>query len=418
VAKIEGPIATSSIETLRRERLLWVLSAATFLIFFQAYMIAPLIPKLADVFHVSVQAIGVAIPVYTIPYGTATLVYGILSDRVGRRPIIIASLALFALLTLLTALARSATQLIFWRLFTGIGASGVVPMGLALMGDLFPYEMRGRPLGWLFGAMAGGMAFGSTLGVLLEPLVGWRSLFVGVGALGLACLALILRQRELVGKQPPVARTREAGVLKAYRTLLAGSRGARTYTYVLVNSIFHSGVYTWLGLYFAQRYRLGEIGIGIALLGYGAPGFILGPVIGRVADRWGRRWLIPAGLAIAALAGVTLIFNLPVLVAALVVTALSLGYDMTQPLLAGIVTTLDRERGGQAMGLNVFTLFTGFGLGSLLFGRLLALGFSRALLIFSALQFLAMLMAIPLFRSEKSPSLKAPPALAGIVWNG
>lgn len=394
VKKIEAGIEK------RLESVLHLLSAATFLIFFQAYMIAPLIPKLASVFHVSPRMIGIAVPVYMIPYGVATLFYGILSDRLGRRPIILSSLALFALLTLLTALAQSARELIFWRLLTGIGASGVVPMGLALIGDLFPYEKRGRPLGWLFGAMAGGMAFGSTFGVLFEPLVGWRSLFVGVGTLGLASLLLLLRQRALLGNGRPLAHARAADVLKAYRKLLAGWRGARTYTYVLVNAIFHSGVYTWLGLYFAQRYRLGEIGIGLALLGYGVPGFILGPVIGRVADRWGRRWLIPAGLGIAALAGMTLIFGLPVLLPALMVTVLSLGYDMTQPLLAGIVTTLDPERGGQAMGLNVFALFTGFGLGSLVFGSLLGLGFSRAFMIFSAAQFLAALAAIPLYRSE------------------
>jgi hypothetical protein len=57
----------------------------------------------------------------------------------------------------------------------------------------------------------------------------------------------------------------------------------------------------------------------------------------------------------------------PLIVAAIAVTALSLGYDMTQPLLAGIVTQLAPDRPGHAMGLNVFCFFTGFGLGSLLF---------------------------------------------------
>jgi predicted MFS family arabinose efflux permease len=402
---IEGPISTPGVETRRHERLLWVLSAATFLIFFQAYMIAPLIPKLADMFHVSPQAIGIAIPVYMIPYGAATLFYGLLSDRLGRRPVILVSLLAFVAFTVFTATARTAMQLIGWRLVTGLGASGVVPVALALMGDLFPYEKRGRPLGWLFGAMAGGMAFGSTFGVLLEPLIGWRNLFVGVGALGLICLALLLRHTKRLGgqKRCPV-QIRTASALGAYRKLLAGWRGARTYTTVLVNAIFHSGIYTWLGLYFAQRYRLGEIGIGLALLGYGVPGFILGPAIGRAADRWGRRWLIPAGLGIAALAGMALIFDMPVLPAALMVTVLSLGYDMTQPLLAGIVTTLDRERGGQAMGLNVFVLFTGFGLGSIIFGALLDLGFPRAFFIFSAAQFLLALAALPLYRLEKVPA--------------
>src|SRR5579885_797704 len=387
--------------SVERERLLRMLSLATFLIFFQAYMVAPLIPRLAGVFGVSVQFVGLMVPAYLIPYGISTLFYGLISDRFGRRPIMFASLTAFVFLTALTATAQSAQAMIWWRLLTGIGASGVVPLALALMGDLFPYEQRGRPLGWLFGAMAGGMAFGSTVGVMVEPFIGWRMLFVSVAFAGVMMLTLLLPYRAALGVQVAGASLRLADVFLGYLRLLGSMRGGRTYTYVLLNAVFHSGVYTWLGLYFFRRYGLGEVGIGLALLGYGVPGFILGPVIGRAADRWGRRWMIPAGLGIAALAAGALIFRLPILAAALMVTVLSLGYDMTQPLLAGIVTTLDPERGGQAMGLNVFALFTGFGLGSLIFGALLAPGFSRALLIFSVVQLLAALVAIPLYRSER-----------------
>jgi predicted MFS family arabinose efflux permease len=56
----------------RLERLLKVLSAATFLIFFQAYMVAPLIPRLSAVFGISPQQIGLIVPAYLIPYGVST----------------------------------------------------------------------------------------------------------------------------------------------------------------------------------------------------------------------------------------------------------------------------------------------------------------------------------------------------------
>ena len=385
----------------RRERLLWVLSVATFLIFFQAYMVAPLIPHLSAVFGVSDQAVGLAVPAYLIPYGVSTLFYGLLSDRIGRRRILLASLVGFVVLTGLTATARSATQLILWRLLTGLGASGVVPLGLALIGNLFPYEQRGRPLGWLFGAMAGGMAFGSTVGVILEPFVGWRMLFVGVAALGLVVVLLLRPYRDLLGDPSAGVPLSVAEVFKGYRDLLTNPRGARTYFYVLLNAMFHSGVFTWLGVYFAERYTLGDIGIGLALLGYGLPGFLLGPVIGRAADRWGRRWLVPAGLAIGAVAAGALIPHVPLIAAALAVTALSLGYDMTQPLLAGIVTALGGKRAGQAMGLNVFTLFSGFGVGSLLFGYVLQWGFVPALAAFAAAQAGIALGAIFAFRTER-----------------
>jgi len=92
--------------------------------------------------------------------------------------------------------------------------------------------------------------------------------------------------------------------------------------------------------------------------------------------------------------------DVSLVIAALAMTLLSLGYDMTQPLFAGIVTFLSEKRGGQAMGLNVFTLFVGFGLGSLLFGETLRPGFGAALALFSAVQLGATLAALSLFRFE------------------
>lgn len=65
-----------------------MLSSATFLIFFQAYLVTPLIPRLSDAFGVSSRAIGLLVPAYLIPYGAATLFYGVLSDRIGRRRIV------------------------------------------------------------------------------------------------------------------------------------------------------------------------------------------------------------------------------------------------------------------------------------------------------------------------------------------
>ncbi len=398
-----------SISPAQREGLIQTLAAATFLIFFQAYMVAPLIPGLSHSFQVSEQFIGLMVPAYMIPYGLSTLFYGLLSDRLGRRRIMLGSLAAFILLTLVTATARTASQLLWWRLLTGLGASGVVPLALALalIGDLFPYEQRGRPLGWLFGAMAGGMAFGSSFGVILTPYIGWRMLFVGVGSGTVVVLGLLLKYSALLSRQTTTSVLSVADVLKGYRSLLDNARGARTYGYVLLNSLFHSGVYTWLGVFFAKRYHLGEIGIGLALLGYGVPGFLLGPVIGRWADRWGRRWLLPLGLAIAALSVAALIFDLPLLAAALAITLLSLGYDMTQPLLAGIVTQLGGKRAGQAMGLNVFILFTGFGVGSMVFGAAVPLGFGAAFAIFSSIQLLFGLAALFLFRGETTKTEKS-----------
>ena len=391
---------TGAISPDQRERLLRMLAGITFIIFFQAYMVAPIIPTLSHIFSVPEQTVGLIVPAYLIPYGCATLIYGLLADRLGIHRVMFISLAAFAALTALTATATSIGQLALWRVLTGLGASGVVPLCLALVGRLFPYEQRGRPLGWLFGAMAGGMAFGSPLGAILAPVIGWRGLFLIVGAAGAGAMLMLRSYRGVIASATQPVTGTFGELFRGYFSLLGTARGQRTYGYVLVNSMFHSGVFTWLGVYFERHYGMSAAGVGLALLGYGVPGFLLGPVIGRLADRWGRGRLLPIGLALSAAAVAILIVGFPAAFAPVVAILLSLGYDMTQPLFGGIVTSLGGKRPGQAMGLNVFMLFVGFGLGSLIFGTMLRFGFGTALGVFATAELVAAVCSLRLFRSE------------------
>ncbi len=391
----------NSLQTKKREYLLYVLSAATFIIFFQLYMVAPLLPSLSVFFNVSEQTIGLIVPAYLIPYGISTLFYGLLADKIGTKKVVLSSLFVFVVLTALTSFSQSVPQLITWRLLTGIGASGVVPMALAWTGRSYSYEERGRPLGWIFGAMAGGGAFGASAGVILESYIGWRMLFLGVSILGVLTWTILwLAFRNLGDVLMEKQKLTLTKVLNGYKALFSGRRGKIAYTYVLLNGIFHAGVFTWLGLYFEESFGLSGASIGFAIIGYGFPGFILGPFIGKLVDKKGRNKLLPIGLAISALSAIILSFNIPLYVATIAVILLSLGYDLTQPLLAGIITEIGKERTGQAMSLNVFMLFIGFGLGSYLFGLALQLSLLQALTIFSVVQATLSIMAIALFREK------------------
>jgi predicted MFS family arabinose efflux permease len=378
---------------------LGIVTAAAFLTFAQAFMVAPILPQLAHGFHSGAGVIGLAVPAYLVPYGVMTLLWGPLSDRVGRRPIIVGSLVVFAALTALTALATSAGAFILLRVLTGAAASGVVPISLALIGDVFPFAQRGRALGWLFGGMAGGIAVGSTAGALAEPFIGWSGLFLAssAGILLIAVLAVVV----LPGVHPVQDAAPWAAVAAGYRRLLTTARGRRTYGYVLINAVLHSGIYTWLGLYLVYRFGLGPIGVGLALLGYGVPGFLFGPVIGKLADRYGRARIIPAGVLLAAVCALVLASPVPLPVVVLAVAVLSLGYDMTQPLLGGIVTDLPGTV-GQSVGLMAFVLFVGFGIGSLIFQVLLVAGFPAALTAFGLAALLAAVAAVPMFRTERA----------------
>src|SRR3546814_15255217 len=89
--------------------------------------------------------------------------------------------------------------------------------------------------------MAGGMAFGSTFGAVLEPLLGWRGLFVLVALAAVGVFVVLLLQRSLISSTRKAVPETMGELFLGYRDLIGTPRGQRTYGYVFVNSIFHSG---------------------------------------------------------------------------------------------------------------------------------------------------------------------------------
>ena len=60
-----------------------------------------------------------------------------------------------------------------------------------------------------------------------------------------------------------------------YASLLGTRKGGTLYGYVFLNGVFHSGIFSWLGVFFTQRYHLKAGELGLAIMGYGVPGFLL-----------------------------------------------------------------------------------------------------------------------------------------------
>jgi len=367
------------------------------MVFVQTFLVAPLILRKKAVFGSSVGWVGLAVPAYVVPEAIATLWVGPLSDRLGRRKVITGSLLVFLVLTAATATADHVGSFIAWRIATGLSAAGIVPICLTLIGDVVPFNRRGRAVGWFFGAIAGGTAMGAAVGALLEPLLGWRVLFLIVAGFSAVLLVVMRATSALPNIAASVAPW--SAVAAGYRRLLASARGRRTYVYVLLNAVLQSGVFTWLGVYLHQRFGLGETGIGLVLLGYGVPGLLFGPVIGKLADRFGRSLIIPSGVALTGICAILLAVPLPLPGVRIAIILLSLGFDLTHPQLAAIATDLGGGR-GQAVAVMAFSLFGGFGLGSLLFQTALALGFTDALLLFGVVAFIASAVAYGLFRDE------------------
>ena len=380
--------------------LVTILSLGTFIIFFQGFMVAPILPELSSLFHVSVRHVSFIEPAYLLGYGSVTLIYAPLSDKYGRFPIIIFSMVCFITLTICTGFSHSITQMIVFRVLTGMGAGGVAPTTIGWISDQFPYGKRGHALGVFFGCMAGGTAFGSSAGALLTAAVGWKMLFGMVGITGcLILLILLLNRKKITQKNGENYVDLHTMVLSLKEVFLL-PRGWRTYLFVLFNGMFHSGVFAWTGYFFYKNYHLDEKGVGLALLGYGIPGLLFGPLLGKLADKYGRNRIIPIGIIVSALSAIMLGMNYSLAASCIFIACLSFGFDLTHPLFAAIVTTLSNKK-GIATGLFAFFLFMGYGLGSLVFSLIVNIGLNETFKIFGVVAALGALIAVRVFRNER-----------------
>ena len=387
------------------ESQLWVMAAIACTVFYSNYMVPPLIPALSGEFSVTAYQLGWLIPGFLIPYGISTLIYGALSDRWGRTPLLVVLLFFAATTMTMLSFAGSWRTLILARILSGVGCGGIVTIALAIVGDRYPYEVQGRPMGRMFGGIAAGIGFGSTLGPILNPLVGWRNEFRGLALVcSLAAVFIVMSRKPVINSARRFSSFQQ--VIHEYLVVLETLRGGRTIAFIFSNGAFHGGILAWLSLFLVSRYHLHDAGIGLALVGYGLPGLLFGTVIGRWGDRYGRSYVVPAGFLLAAGCAFLLIIPTSRFVVALVITALSVGFDATHPLMSSITTSLDPKHRGQITGLATFTNFVGMGIGALCFRQLIAFGFITALAIFASAQTLLGFAALYGFRGERPDCLR------------
>ncbi len=158
--------------------LVQVLFIGVFMAALDSAIVGPVLPALRAAFDIDNRTVGLLSTVFSLSSMCSTALMAYFSDRHGRRPVYLASVALFAIGSLCIAAAPSFDLLLVSRAIQGIGAGGIAPVASAVIGDVFTAERRGRILG-LIGATHG-MAFvlGPPLATALTSTLGWRWLFL------------------------------------------------------------------------------------------------------------------------------------------------------------------------------------------------------------------------------------------------
>ncbi len=152
---------------------------------------------------------------FLLGYVGALPLAGRIADVRGRLPVLVGSLAIFALGSLVTASAYDLSSMVAGRFLQGVGGGGLVPATLALVADLWPVERRGLPLGVVGAVQEIGSVLGPLLGAAVLAVGDWRDIFWLNLAVGLALAAGIAQLRPRGVQSGPPATGREFDVVGA-----------------------------------------------------------------------------------------------------------------------------------------------------------------------------------------------------------
>jgi MFS transporter, DHA1 family, putative efflux transporter len=348
-----------------------------FLVGTELFVMSPLLPLLAADYRISAAMAGLSVTVFSLSYMVTAPLFGYLSDRIGRRRVLIGSLVAFAAANLFTAAAASLPWLLAVRLFTGAAAAGVSPSIYALVSGSAPPERRATWLALVVSGLLVSLAFGASAGALAAACLGWAPVFVVLATLSLLLVWLNSTVWPCDNGPTEVSRAHAPHPLSAVVL-------ARRLTPTVVWSTGLYGVYTYLGTGLAAvGFSTGQTAQAIMFYGCGAIAGIL--VGGHVADRLGVKFTTSASLA--GLCVCFLLLRLALDTGMLVEPALGVSSAVAQLFFpaqqAGLANDFPEQR-GTALAWNNSALFFGISLGSLVGGEAVALGNFDANLTISA----------------------------------
>jgi EmrB/QacA subfamily drug resistance transporter len=331
----------------------WTLGAmcfALFMIMLDNTVVNVALPSIQRDLGASISSLEWTINGYTLSFAVLIATGGRLGDIFGRRRMFLFGVVIFTLSSATAGFAQNSTDLVVSRVVQGVGAALMMPATLSIITDAFPAKERGKAMGMWAGVSALALAVGPVLGGFLTEHVSWRAIFylnipVAAGAVTAALFAVRESRDETVGREVDYL---GVGILTAGLTalilalvegnswgwgsteivaLLIGAAVAlaafvavelrvkvpmvefrffrdRNFLGAIVVALIVSfsmlGVFFFLALYMQDILGYSPLQAGIRFLPSTLMIVTVAPVAGRLADRYGPRWLIAAGLAIVA----------------------------------------------------------------------------------------------------------------------
>ena len=269
-----------------------------------------LAPYFAPEFHLSHEQVGTVASVLAITWAGSTFVFGVLSDRIGRKPVLVPAVFAFSILSWASGLAQDFHQLLLVRALMGLAGGPTWSTLTALIEESSPPNRRGRNIGLVVSAAAlVGLAAAPVLTTQVAARWGWRSAFFVAGAPGMVTGLLLWKFVKEPRAETNVPHERPS--LSEYLSILR-------YRNIWLCCLGAAGFMSWLfavnvfaPLYVTEVVHESATMAGFLLGASGLGSFFLGFLLPSLSDHWGRK---PVLLLMAAMSAVVpLAFLVPAL---------------------------------------------------------------------------------------------------------
>jgi predicted MFS family arabinose efflux permease len=353
----------------RRERLvLFILAAVQFTTIVDFMIVMPLGPQLMRTLAIGPAQFGLIVSSYTFAAGVGGLVASAIVDRFARRTTFIVQYTGFLVGTFCCALAPNYALLALARVVTGAFGGILGGVSMAIIGDVFPEERRGRATGSLMTGFALASVAGVPIGLYFGTSYGWHVPFIALAVGGLLPLALVPfslpRLDGHVGK-------RHTHPLRSVIETFSHASHLNAFALIIMLMLGSFTVFPYLSPYLVSNVGMTEQQLPLVYIAGGALTLVAAPLVGRLADEYGKllifRLLIP--LSTLMLLVITHLPPVPVAVAVAVFGALMVcNVGRMIAAMAMITSSVEPRRRGAFLSANASVQHMSSGLGAYLGG--------------------------------------------------
>lgn len=349
-----------------------VLMVNLFIIMVGIGLVIPIVPYYIEEFNASGRELGFLIAIFAFMQFLFAPIWGRLSDKIGRKPLVALGMFGFAAGEFIFAYASGLWMLFLSRAVAGIFGSALMPTAMAFVADVTPEKDRGKGMGMLGAAMALGIVIGPGIGGWLAEIeLNLPFILAGIAAALGGIVSILFLPESLSAEDKETAKQQEKTSLLLNMASALKSEIGFLLILIFTISFALANFQAIFGFYMLKKFGYDPSEVGILVAVTGIVGVVVqGTLIGRLTNRFGEKKVVKGSLLLSAIGFLSMTFAFNYATVLLTISLFFLGNSLVRPSVNALLSKMAGQNQGMVMGLNNSFLSLGNAIGPVLAGLL------------------------------------------------